>query len=122
MFSIFKVIRLVSGMNLKPSKCILIPLGEIFSDDLVHKVRDFLSRNIPEWSTFQVVGAGTYLGFGVGPLAGDIMWEKPVQKWTTRTIALSSAKVAPSLGVAQYNSRSVTTLGYIAQIYPPPGR
>ena len=44
-----------------------------FSQELVLKIQEFLLDSIPEWADFQVVGAGTYLGFGVGPLAGDIM-------------------------------------------------
>ena len=87
---------------------------------MAQKVRDFVSRNIPEWSEFQVVGAGIYLGLGVGPLAGDIMWKKAELKWTSRTLALSNAKVAPSLAVQQYNIRALATSGYITQIYPPP--
>ena len=34
-----------------------------------------------------------------------------------RTIA--DARIAPSLGIRLYNSRAVTTFGYVAQIYPP---
>ena len=81
---------LVSGMFVQASKCLLFPLGETFSEALCEKVREFLCADLPAWAGFQVAGAGVYLGFGVGPLAANLMWDKAVDKWASRAADIAS--------------------------------
>ena len=65
--SLFKILQQVSGLSLKASKCVLIPLGEVFDSNLIAKVRQFLHDNLPAWSSFRVESYGEYLGVLVGP-------------------------------------------------------
>ena len=44
----------------------------------------------------------------------------PTQKYTARSRAIAAARLALSLGIPTYNSKAVSTLGYIAQLLPPP--
>jgi len=55
----------------------------------------------------------------LGPGASIALnWKSPAEKWSYRARVLATAKLAPSLGIRQYNSRSVSVLSYVAQIFP----
>ena len=107
-----------SNLSIKVKKSVFIPLSEPFSEALVHKVQAFLDDNAPNWSKFKVENAGEYLGFWIGPVIRDKIWLKAERKWRGRAQAIASAGVAPSLGIRMYNSRAVTTFGYVSQIHP----
>ena len=117
---VFRVVKRISNLDIKEKKCVLIPLGEPYSDILVRKVRAFLAINVPSWATFEVASACEYLGFWIGPKISEKIWQKAERKWCSRSQAIADAKLAPSLGIRMYNTRAVTTLGYMAQLHPLP--
>ena len=117
---IFEAFRRASNLAVKPNKCVIIPLGSPFSDEIVRKVRVFLGEHIPDWAKFAIEPRGEYLGFFIGTNIKNYVWTKAEGKWDKRSREIAAAKVAPSLGVPLYNTRAITTLGYVAQIHPPP--
>ncbi len=52
----------VSGLTLKPQKCIVILLNVHAGDVNVDAVKDWLSRMCSEWRDFKITDKGTYLG------------------------------------------------------------
>ena len=102
------------------NKCILILLSaEAHAHNAAH-VSLWLSSNIVSWKHFEIANSGTYLGFCIGPSAGKLMWQGALTKYKQRIDSIALAHEATSLSVASYNSRALPTLGYIAQLVPPP--
>ena len=48
------------------------------------------------------------------------MWQGALTKYKQRIDSIALAHEATSLSVASYNSKALPTLGYIAQLVPPP--
>ena len=67
---LFDEYRVISGLALSPTKCVLIPLWP----GNVANIKMLLREIIPMWVTFAVAGCGKYLGTWIGPLAGDMAW------------------------------------------------
>ena len=59
---IFQSAKKLAGLNLKPSKCVLVPLCE-FSPDVAGKIHRWLLKHIPDWSEFNIRPATELLGF-----------------------------------------------------------
>ena len=114
----------MSGLATKANKCVLIPLGEELTDTQTHVIREWLRKNIPHWRSFEISSSGKYFGFQVGPGVEEVDGPRkgPERKWTQRAELLAKSKLTPGFGVAQYNTRSVTTLSYMARLYPVPDR
>jgi len=116
---IFKLAEKTANLKLKAAKCVLIPLGLPCDERVKALVKQYVEQHVPEWTGVEIGTQGKYLGFRVGPAAGAKVWSAAQGKWISRSLAIAAAKVAPSLGVAAYNQRSLPCLGYIAQIVPP---
>ena len=106
----------VAGLGLNIPKCVLIPLWPV---DL-ELVRIDFARHFPGWASMTVDDKGTYLGFVIGPGAGDASWGKPLQKY------LKSARFWGKAGVGlQYSALAYTTyvlpiLSFVGQLCAPP--
>ena len=118
----FKVLAKCSGLNVKASKCVLIPLGAVLSSELTDRIREFLTVRIPAWTSLDVSAFGTYFELIVGPGADDKAWIKPALKWSSRALALAQSRLSPNLGVREFNSRAFSCLSYVAQLMPPPAQ
>jgi len=119
--SLFKILAAVSGMTLNIAKTVLIPLGGELSQAVVDRIREFLTKNIPQWSAVKITTHAKYLGVYVGPGADEQqIWKEPAEKWSWRTRVLAGARLAPAFGIRQYNSRAITCMSYIGQLYPAP--
>ena len=53
-YSIFKIAIQAANLELKPSKCVLIPLGVPLTEAVKDFVLQFLRRKIPEWAEFSI--------------------------------------------------------------------
>ena len=73
----FDLVGRISALKLNGKKCVCIPLWSNFDKDLI---REFLSREIPFWKDFIIQGFGKYLGFQVGPEAGNREWTMIMRK------------------------------------------
>ena len=91
---IFRVIRLATGLDLKPRKCVLIPSGQSCSIQLIAFVRGWLVQHIPQCSEFKVVSSARYLGFFLGPDSACHQWVVPVSKWLSRAQGAADAHSA----------------------------
>ena len=81
---IFKVAQRFAGLHLKPAKCVIVPLGNKFSDQLRNTLQQWLRYNIPRWEFFTISATGKYLGFALGPSARNETWTKPMRVWKQR--------------------------------------
>ena len=120
--SLFKLLQAVSGMALKAKKCVIVPLGCSLSQELIDHIREWLKKRIPSWSSFSIAEEAKYLGFNLGPGVEDDggVWVGPCAKWESRAGVLAKAKLAPAIGISEYNSRAVSTLSYVGQLFPFP--
>jgi hypothetical protein len=62
LFPVFSLAKAAAGLNLKPIKCVLVPLVPL-DDAIKHLIKGWLTKHIPEWKDFYVKDAGNYLGF-----------------------------------------------------------
>jgi hypothetical protein len=113
---IFDAARSVAGLSLKASKCVIIPVCGFFTNDLSNAVRAWLISHLPDWGEFKVSAAGKYLGASVGPAAGRTLWTNAANKWASRAHLIGSSALPLQVSVMLYNSRAITTIGYIAQL------
>ena len=67
---LFNMFRKISGLVLKPSKCVIILTSVSCSERNILAVRNWLEINIPEWKDMNITNHGKYLGFFIGPDAG----------------------------------------------------
>ena len=117
--NMFGVFQKVSGLTLKPRKCILILTSIEASPHNIDVVRTWLKENIPSWEGVRICSSAKCLGIFLGPSAGQMQWIAPLQKFQTRVAELA-AFGAPPLIIREYNFRAVPTLGFVAQYVPPP--
>jgi hypothetical protein len=71
----------LAGLCLKPKKCIIIPCGKVLTDHLRAEIKRWLAQHLPTWKDFNVQKVGKYLGFLVGPCAGDAQWTAAISKY-----------------------------------------
>ena len=114
MFKIFDVARVVAGLSLKVQKCVIVPISASFSEELCETIRSWLAMNLPLWSDFAISEAGKYLGAFLGPAASQKLWTNAANKWASRSYSIGNGAMPLQLSVMLYNSRAVTTLGYIS--------
>ena len=99
---VFKVMASVAGLHLNTKKCVIIPLVPKDSSTFL-AYHEWLVQHIPEWSEFKVASHGEYLGFEVGPAAGEHQWVK-VHKAFSHALAVVANSGAPlSIAVFTYN-------------------
>ena len=76
---IFQDCETFVGLELKPIKCVLVPLCE-WSVEVQNCITRWLRKNIPEWENFKVAPTAKLLGFYLGPHAGSQNWAGPLKK------------------------------------------
>ena len=94
-------------------KCVIVPLAP-FSDELVETLVKWLRKELPAWLGFLIEPYSKYLGFYMGPAVSSESWTRPVPKWRARALHIAGKPVSPIISVAQYNSRAISVLQYVA--------
>ena len=102
----YSEMQVVSGLRLKPKKCVIIPLAAKFHTALIAQYRSWLAAHIPEWEHFTIAPHGKYLGFMLGPDAGTAQWEGPKHKYKDRVNKLAAARMPTSLACHMYNTHA----------------
>jgi len=120
MCRIFARFRVVSGLTLKPAKSIIVLTTIESTDSNIAVVKEWLRTFCPDWSQFQIKAAGKYLGVYLGPGSGSLQWKAPVSKFKQRVAQLSADKLPITCAAFSYASKCVSTMGYMAQLLPPP--
>ena len=116
LFPIYQQCEAAAGLTLKPPKCVIVPTGIEWHPDLESAVQSWLHTNIPQWSHFKVKPYAVYLGFFLGPAAGQVQWNAPIKKWLDRSKAIAHAGAAGRLSVGLYNRVALPVLGYKCQL------
>ena len=79
-----------------------------------------LVHAIPSWASVQFSYHARYLGFILGPEAGDKSWKDPTAKFLQRALAWSDRQIGLHCTMTCYNVFALSVLTYIAQLLPPP--
>ena len=119
-YKLFEDFRLVSLLTLKPAKCVLITSVCATTKWNVDMIRAFLRRQVPAWTSINIKDCAKHLGFFIGRLAGGSLWNGALEKFNGRCLDLKASEQPMSLSIGQFNGRAVPTLGYLAQLVPPP--
>jgi len=119
-YDLFAQIKAVSGLSLKPSKCILIITCLQVCPTLSISIKDWLKLNLPGWENFEIRNNGKYLGVWIGPTTEKIQWEKASKKYKFRCCEIAGVGAAASISAKLYNMHAIPVLGYIAQFCDPP--
>ena len=61
-----------------------------------------------------------YLGFYLGPKAGERQWVAPISKFRNRAREIAGSGTPLGLVGPEFASRAVPVLGYVGQLVPPP--
>ena len=112
--------RKVSGLSLKPSKCVLILTSVVCSERNILAVRNWLQNNSPDWKNMKIASQGKYLGFFVGPESGTHNWSSPLSKYKQRAREIYVAALPAAFSASEYNSKCLPTLLYVSQLCPLP--
>ena len=89
--------KLVAGLILNTEKWFIIPLVSKYSF-YFSQYKESLDTHIPAWSDFSIATHAEYLGFEVGPTAGENQWTK---------VMLSFNKSLTVLYLKSYRRRGV---------------
>ena len=112
---IFSATKLASGLDLKPTKCNIIPLGQMNNVTKQH-IYQWLIDNLPEWKDFNALECAKYLGFYLDPGVSMHSYNAPFYKWACRAKEISSANIGPAASAFACNTEAASTLSYIGQL------
>ena len=51
----------VSGLHIKPGKCVIIPIACRLSMHVVEVFRNWINTHLPEWNQIKIAASGKYL-------------------------------------------------------------
>ena len=111
----YQIIQTLTGLALKPRKCIIVPCAFLATDEVKASIKRWLEKRIPQWRDFQVASAAKFLGAWIGPGSGTSFWSTAAEKYRQRTKHIIEAEAPPSIGVRLYTSRALSVLGYLMQ-------
>ena len=110
----FNEYQAVASLQLDVEKTVFIPLWPV-SDAKALKVH--LTECTAFWRDIAVATCGKYLGFYVGPGAGNKSWEKPLAKYDKAVSYWSALRMGMFMNVLAHNVYIVTLLEYVAQLH-----
>ena len=113
----FEQFRAISGLELNVEKTFFIPLWRYSSEG---NVRLLLRESCPLWGHFLIRGCGKYLGFYVGPTAGNNSWEKALRKYEQRTLQWAANHLGLYFSIFTYKVYIQPVLSFVAQLCEPP--
>ena len=117
---IFDLAEKCANLTLGMAKCVVVPIAESCTQEVINQVLGYIRKHVPKWSSFRVEAKAKYFGTWHGPEVRDHNWNAPVAKWSSRSTALARERIAPSQSTLIYNMRCVVCLTYVGQLAPPP--
>ena len=114
--SCLRDLECAANLRLNASKCQCIPLCDASPEDM----RERLRLGSPGWERMSVQGHGKYLGFVVGPEAGDQSWDAPMAKVGDKMKAWSWAEMGLFYAASVWNIFIIPSLLYVAQLCKVP--
>ena len=112
----FDLIARISNLRLKIKKTVLVPLWKCD----VKNLRVLVKELIPTWAKIGIEPKGKYLGFTLGPGAGNLSWEAAADKWESRSRTIKERGAGLLGTVLQYNTFAVSCLGFVSQLEHAP--
>ena len=102
-------------MSLNVNKTVFIPLWPCndFSD-----LRRSLGEVCAAWQEMLIQRSGKYLGYILGPGAGNSSWEKPLVKYVERAKLWSSLRLGLHYNMLVYKVFIATVLAFVMQLEP----
>ena len=113
---LFHTFGLVSGLRLKPSKCVVIPLWEFLD---TRSLKNLIGETIPSWMKFELARKGKYLGVCPGA-GGESSWEQPLQKYIARCQYIATLHAGLWTTALLYKTLALSTLSFVVQLSPIP--
>jgi hypothetical protein len=116
---LFSEFRSVSPLTLKPAKCVIIMTACDLSAGSLEFIRQWLAVNIPDWRHMKIQGRAKYLGMYLGPEAGAVQWDKPLEKSKGRVSEINATSGLISFAIRQFairqfSCKAVSVLGHEA--------
>ena len=111
---LFQEFEAISSLQLNVKKTIFIPLWQVADVD---SLRSLLREISGFWKDVLIQNKGKYLGFQIGPGAGQSSWEKPMSKYEQALHHWSALKLGLFMNTLAYNIHIVTLLEYVAQLH-----
>ena len=113
---VFDDIEAAACLALNYKKCVIIPLWKGNCD----LIRNFVSVLVPKWAQFCVQFSAKYLGFFIGPSAGDSSWSGPLAGYQDICNMIRKLGLPFFSRILLYNMLAVSKLSYIAQLRDVP--
>ena len=114
--NIFQEFAEMSGLELNIPKTVCIPLWPQGIQEVSNNPSLLSSR----WSPLKIAGSGKYLGFSSGPEKGHDSWSAPLAKYSKRVRKWQGEGLGAQFSVLAYNSLTLSTLLFVAQLENPP--
>ena len=109
---LFSEFAMVSGLSLNLAKTVFLPL----SDDTLDDFRLELERQLPTWGAVQIRRWAEYLGFVLGPEAGDRTWQKALAQYSKRVELWSQLGLGLHFTTVAYNVYIASLLSFLLQL------
>ena len=90
----------ISGMSFNIGKTVAIPLWRYSSSK---NVQTLIKEHCPAWADIPIRDRGKYLGFIIGPGAGEESWTKPLDKCQQRVAYWSAKHLGLAMSIVVYN-------------------
>ena len=111
----------ISGLHLKPQKCVIVIISHPLTEHLKANVKRYLLDHIPQWKDFTITDKATYLGMIMGPKGGGLAsWRNPMAKYYSRAVDIYKAGAPPRANIHLYKTFDTPVTGYVAQLAPLP--
>ena len=117
--SIFRMCSKVSGLQLKPVKCVLVFTGIELTNSIIFAIRNWLKKHIPEFADFKIQSSGKYLGWYLGKNSVKLSFEAPLAKYQSRVSEVVQGKAPISASIVRYNQRCIPCISYVSQFANP---
>jgi hypothetical protein len=111
--ALFKEFRSISALSLNVKKTLMIPLWPCCNQANVARL---VKEECPGWGDISIVGKGKYLGFLLGPEAGEEGWNKPLAKFESRVRHWADMKLGMAMNAVAFNVYIVPVLEFVAQL------
>ena len=114
---IFEEFASLANLDLNIGKTVIVPL---FPSPALDAVKAQLQAELPAWRQVQILYCGKYLGFQVGPSAGESCWNEATAKYKQRATAWADHLRGLHCSALTYNTFAIPVLSYLAQLRTPP--
>lgn len=103
---IFSDMAAASGLGLHREKGVVVPLRDGADDRVRRRVARARHRSAPEWSAYKLAGNAKYLGFRIGPRAGEAQWEGALIRWRQRCRDIGCEGLPVQAAASAYRTRA----------------